>query len=75
VLHLEKSKGNGLLLIPQCKNAAFYPFLEDFIKTKCVKNRWVLGGKNVFRRGADSTTCFGPDFTGNVELWLFDFNM
>jgi len=75
VLHLEKSKGNGLLLIPQWKNAAFYPFLEDFIKTKFVKNRWVLGGKNVFRRGADSTTCFGPDFTGNVELWLFDFNM
>jgi len=74
VLHLEKGKGSGLLLVPQWKSAVFYPFIEEVLKTKFVKNRWILYGKNVFCRGADSTTCFGPDFIGNVELWLFDFN-
>jgi hypothetical protein len=74
VLHLKKSKGTGLLLIPQWKSAVFYPFLMDFAREPQLVNRWVLGGKNVFKRGIDNTTCFGPDFSGNVELWLFDFN-
>jgi hypothetical protein len=74
ILHLEKCKGTGLLLIPQWKSAAFYPFLMSFITSKGTK-RWTLPSKNVFRRGADNTTCFGPDFVGNVELWLLDFNV
>jgi hypothetical protein len=47
----------------------------DFAREPQLVNRWVLGGKNVFKRGIDNTTCFGPDFSGNVELWLFDFNI
>jgi hypothetical protein len=75
VLHLQKNKGTGLLLIPQWKSAVFYPFLMDFAREPQLVNRWVLGGKNVFKRGIDNSTCFGPDFSGNVELWLFDFNI
>jgi hypothetical protein len=73
LLHLEKSKASGLLLIPQWKTASFYPLVLDY-RGKVGTNRWVLPGKNIFRRGADNTTCFGPDFVGNVEVWFFDFN-
>jgi hypothetical protein len=75
VLHLEKSFGQALLLVPQWKNSAFYPFLMEFLKSKYLKNRWVLNGRNVFQRGMDNSSCFGPDFSGQVELWLFDFNL
>jgi len=40
-----------------------------------LKGKWALHGKNVFCRGADASSCFGPDFTGTVELWLLDFNL
>jgi hypothetical protein len=73
--HLKKSKGKGLLLVPQWKTAPFYPFLMDFVRSPALQKRWVLGGKNVFKRGMDNTSCFGPDFVGNIELWLFDFNL
>ena len=74
VLHLEKGKGKGLLLIPQWKNAVFYPFLLEYLGSVNVKNRWILPGKNVFKKGADNSSCFGPDFSGQVEIWYFDFN-
>jgi hypothetical protein len=47
----------------------------EFLKSKYLKNRWVLNGRNVFQRGMDNSSCFGPDFSGQVELWLFDFNL
>jgi len=75
VLHLERSKGRGVLLSPLWKGAAFYPVLMDFDHSPFLKNKWILPGKNVFRRGADATSCFGPDFTGMVEVRLFDFNL
>ena len=74
VLHLEKGKGNGLLLVPQWKNAVFYPFLMDYFNSKAKVKRWILPGKNIFKRGADNTSCFGPEFSGQVEIWYFDFN-
>jgi hypothetical protein len=74
ILHLQKSFGCGLLLVPQWKNAAFYPFLCDYLKDTALKNRWIFAGKNVFKKGADNSSCFGPDFSGKVEIWLFDFN-
>jgi hypothetical protein len=74
ILHLLKCKGNGMILVPQWKTAYFYPFLMEYM-AKNVAKRWVLPGKNIFRRGADNTTCFGPDFVGNVEIWIFDFNI
>jgi hypothetical protein len=74
VLHLEKCKGVGLLLIPQWKSAVFYPLLMEYAQTKCLKNRWIFAGKNVFSKGIDNTSCFGPEFTGKVELWYLDFN-
>jgi len=74
IVHLEKCKGNGLLLIPQWKTASFYPFIMHYSLKSGIK-RWVLPGKNIFRRGADKTSCFGPDFVGNVEIWKLDFNI
>jgi hypothetical protein len=75
VLHLEKSAGKGLLLVSQWKSSAFYPFLEEFLISPALKNRWILSGKNVFRKGMDNLSCFGPEFSANVELWMFDFNL
>jgi hypothetical protein len=72
LIHLQKCYGNGIILIPQWKSASFYPFIMEY-RNKNVAKRWVLPGKNIFRRGADNTTCFGPDFVGNVEIWLFNF--
>jgi hypothetical protein len=63
-----------LLLIPQWKNAVFYPFLLEYLGSGNVKNRWILPGKNVFKKGANNSSCFGPDFSGQVEIWYFDFN-
>ena len=64
-----------MVLIPQWKAAAFYPIFMDFIGTRWLRNKWVCPGKNIFRRGADATTCFGPDFAGNIEIYLFDFSI
>jgi hypothetical protein len=75
VLQLEKSAGKGLLLVPQWKSSAFYPFLKEYLSSPALKNRWILSGKNVFRKGMDNSSCFGPDFSANVELWMFDFNL
>ncbi len=75
IIHLQRSFGSGLLLIPQRKTAPFYPFLLEFANQTVVKKRWILDGKNVFQKGADNSSCFGPDFVGKVELWLFDFNL
>jgi len=72
LLHLQKCKGEGLLLVPFWKSAAFYPLLTDLPKS-IVKGKWSLHGGGIFKRGADAASCFGPDFTGMVELWLLQF--
>jgi hypothetical protein len=62
VLHLQKSKGIGLLLIPQWESAVFYSFFMDFARKPQLDKIWIQGGKNGFKRGLDNSTCFGPDF-------------
>ncbi len=71
ILHLWRSSGTGILHITQWKTAPFYPFLLDYLSFPILKHRW---RKECFKRGAGATSCFGPDFIGSVELWLFDFN-
>jgi hypothetical protein len=73
IMHLERCNGSGLLLVPQWKSAAFYPLLMDFVGTSVAKGYWQLFGKNVFKLGADASCCFGPNFTGMVEIWHLDF--
>ena len=75
VRYLQSCNGVGLFLVPQWKSSSFYPLLLSFDITHVLKGKWALHGKNVFCRGADASSCFGPDFTGTVELWLLDFNL
>ncbi len=34
-----------------------------------------MSAKNGFKKGIDKSSCLGPEFTANVELWTFDFNL
>jgi len=72
--HLKICKSAGLLLIPQWKNAYFYPLLLTLLATAAFKGRWVFDGKNAFLQGADKTSYFGPNFRGNVEVWFIDYS-
>jgi len=73
--HLELCKSAGLILIPQWKNAYFYPLLDALKGTPAFKGRWIFGGHNVFIQGSDKTSYFGPSYNGNVEIWHIDFSM
>ena len=64
-------RGEGLLLVPAWKSASFYPLLME-LPNSVVKGRWSLHGKGIFKLGADASSCFGPKFTGMVELWLLN---
>jgi len=72
--HLKICRSAGFLLVPQWKNAFFYPLLLNLQRTAVFKGKWVFVGKNVFLHGADKTSYFGPGFVGNVEIWYLDFN-
>jgi hypothetical protein len=72
--HLELCKGEGLLLIPQWKNAYFYPLLLQIQTTTAFKGRWVFNGHGVFIHGSDKTSYFGPHFSANVEVWHIAYN-
>jgi hypothetical protein len=34
-----------------------------------------MSTKNALKKGIDKSSCLGPEFTANVELWMFDFNL
>jgi RNase H-like domain found in reverse transcriptase len=74
LLYLEQCKGEGVFLVPQWKGAPFYDLFKDWLGSNQLQGRWCLPGSNVFVRGADATTCFGPDFSGTIELWYLNFN-
>jgi hypothetical protein len=72
VLKLQADKGEGLLLIPQWKNANFYPHLRK-LKSRFGFEPMVYNGKNVFIGGDDPTSFFDKNFVGNVEIWHLNF--
>jgi hypothetical protein len=72
VLKLQADKGEGLLLIPQWKNANFYPHLCK-LKYQFGFEPLVYSGKNVFVSGDDPTSFFDENFVGNVEIWHLNF--
>jgi hypothetical protein len=72
VLKLQADKGEGLLLIPQWKNANFYPHLRK-LKCRFGFEPLVYNGKNVFVSGDDPTSFFDKNFVGNVEIWHLNF--
>jgi len=71
--HLKLCKAAGLFLVPQWKNAYFYPLLKFVQSTTAYKGRWIFKGENIFIQGSDKTSYFGPSFSGNVEIWHVDF--
>jgi len=70
---LRACKGRGLLLIPQWKTSYFYPLLRQCFALSAVRKKTVYEGKNCLVRGSDPTSCFGPEFMGNLEVWYLDF--
>jgi hypothetical protein len=72
VFKLQADKGVGLLLVPQWKNADFYPVLRNTIGKYPVQKQ-VYNGTGVFVQGDDPTSFFDKNFAGNVEVWLLSF--
>ena len=70
---LKFDKGIGLLITPEWKSALYYPYL---LKLKLDPNVlvWSFDGKNIFNRGMDPSSHFGPEFNCSVNLWLIDFS-
>jgi len=70
--YLKNCKAAGLLLTPEWRNSAFFPVLRNVQKPNLLR-RQVYDGKNIFRRGSDADSYFGPNYTGNVVCWFFNF--
>ena len=69
---LKLSKGIGLLLAPEWKSAPFYPYLNQMKSSEKVFV-WTFKGKNIFEKGTDKDSFFGPDFNSAVNVWKLDF--
>jgi hypothetical protein len=72
VQKLKSDKGIGLLLVPQWKNADFYPLLRHCLNTYPVR-KIVYNGTGIFVQGDDPTSYFDKHFKGNVEVWHLNF--
>jgi hypothetical protein len=70
--HLRLCSGTGLLIVPQWKNYSFYPMLTE-IDNKFVKGVKVYNGAALLKKGDDDSSCFGPHFRGNIEIWYLKF--
>jgi len=71
--HLQNCNATGLLLVPQWKNSHFYPVLRRLAVRPYVQRKIVYNGNGGFVHGADRNSHFGPNFTGNVEVYHFKF--
>ena len=71
--HLRDSKGVGLVLTPEWKGASFHPYLNAQWLKPFIRNKRFFDGQNIFLRGVDKTSYFGPDFQCRVIVWHFDF--
>ena len=71
--HMQLTKAEGLLLIPQWKTSYFYPVLNNLRNTRVVQKIACYSGKNVFISGTDIHSYFGPNYSGNVEVWHLNF--
>jgi hypothetical protein len=73
ILKLQREKGMGLLLVPQWKNANFYPYLKKLSYQHGFK-RIVYDGFGIFVQGDDPTSFFTSSFVGNVEVHRLNFS-
>jgi hypothetical protein len=72
IKHLEACKGEAFLLVPQWRNAYFYPMLVT-MDQKVIKRKLIFDGANIFNHGIDNTSYFGPDYKGYVECYWLKF--
>ena len=75
IQHLEICKTKGVLVVPQWKNAYFYPLLRNCKLAGKVKLTLAYEGKNALIQGSDPTSYFGPSYRGNLEVWLIDYTV
>jgi len=73
LLHMKNTRSAGLILVPQWKNSTFYPHFRNYANTVLCKKSVVYDGHGCFLHGADPLSYFGPHFSGNVEVFYFDF--
>ena len=71
--HLRSCAAKALLLVPQWKTSYYYPALNDLRNSRFCLDKKVYVGKNIFLQGVDTKSYFGPTYSGNVEVWYFDF--
>jgi hypothetical protein len=71
--YLEICKSEALILVPQWKTSHFYPALMAFRNTRYLRKKIVYNGAGIFVQGSDSSSFFGPAYTGNVEVWHLNF--
>jgi hypothetical protein len=62
-----------LVLIPQWKTSYFYPVFTDLEISGVAKRKKVYSGRDMFKLGQDVRSYFGPDYSGNVEVWFIDY--
>jgi hypothetical protein len=72
VNHTKNCSAEMVILVPQWKNAYYYPLLKEIDK-KYVKRVMEFDGKNIFEDGSDKSSYFGKNFRGYVECWWLNF--
>ena len=71
--HLKICGGQGLLVTPQWKAAAFYPFLSTEYR-KFGQNFMCCSPRNALVQGIDKSSYFGPHFNCAINIWHFDYS-
>ena len=74
IIHLQLTRAEALLLVPQWKTSYFYPILHSNRRTTLCKKKLVYGGNGVFTAGTDTKSYLGPSYNGNVEIWHLSFS-
>ena len=75
VNHLKVCRGLGLLVAPEWKSSPFYPYLQNVKDEYCNVTVWSFKGSNIFKKGFDKDTYFGPQFNCAVNVWRLDFTV
>ncbi len=72
--HLKLCRACGIILTPQWRNSAFYSLLEKTPPDNLLQ-KLVYDDTGIFKAGLDASSYFGPDYKGNVVLWVFNFKL
>jgi Reverse transcriptase (RNA-dependent DNA polymerase)/RNase H-like domain found in reverse transcriptase len=70
--YLLQCKGRAIFIIPQWKFMPFYVLFTRPSVQKYIKCKFVYDGGAILKAGRDLTSYFGPQFNGNLEVYLMD---